>query len=97
MNSLIKLVMKMLNKIIDNYSSEFIALIGVLISSIIVFLKTKKTSLQKKLMQMNKEIALQFNPNDYYILYKDLVLDFDDVKIVKKEDYYHEKKNESSS
>lgn len=85
----------MLNKILDNYSSELIALVGVLISSIIVYLKTKKTSLQKKLMQLNKEIALQFNPNDYYIIYNDLVLDFDDVKIIKKEDYYHEKKNES--
>lgn len=85
----------MLNKILENYSSELIALVGVLISSVIVFLKTKKTSLQKKLMQMNKEIALQFNPDDYLIIYKDLVFDFDEVKIVKKEDFYHEKKNES--
>lgn len=66
--------------------SSIVSIVGIIVSIIIVQLKTRKTVLEKKLISLNKETLTNYDPCDYLIKYGDKLLEFNEVQIIRKSD-----------
>lgn len=66
--------------------SSIVSILGLIVSIVIVQLKTRKTVLEKKLLSLSQDTMTNYDPCDYLIKYEDKLLEFSQVTIIRKSD-----------
>lgn len=66
--------------------SSIVSILGLIVSIVIVQLKTRKTVLEKKLLSLSQDTMTNYDPCDYLIKYEDKLLEFSQVTVIRKSD-----------
>lgn len=66
--------------------SSIVSIFGIVVSIVIVQLKTRKTVLEKKLISLSQDTITNYDPCDYLIKYDGKLIEFNQVQVIRKSD-----------
>lgn len=85
----------------ENFIAIVISIIGAILSTILVLVKTRKTTAEKEYIKAQKELNAEFVPDDYLCLVNGIYYPMSEVQFVKRdtvslEEYLKSKKGDIS-